>query len=100
MIIERNDKKNTTTIYTAKVSYKTELVQDICRKNKNYYDKALYQLDNATLEIVRKLTYSDVFVTYVELAHSSKKLFVKGLNLSNIAKLAEVKSDGSVRFIK
>jgi hypothetical protein len=100
MIIERDDKKKTTTIYTSRVSYKTELVQDICKKNKNYNDKALYQLDNATLETIRKLTYNGVFVAYRELAHSLKKLFVKGLNPSNIANSVELKDDGSVKNIK
>ena len=100
MIIERDDKKNTTTIYTAGTSAKTTLVKDICKKNKNYNDKALFQLDNITLEKIKRLTCEGFFVAYADLQYSTKKLSVKGLNLSNISKLVAIKLDGSVRYIK
>lgn len=100
MIIKRNDKTHEVTIYTSGTSLKTELVRDICRRNRNYNDKSLFYFDNHTLEVIRKLTMEGFFVAYAELNHSTKKLFVKGLNLSDVPKSIALNDDYTIRYFR
>ncbi len=98
MFIEKNENGEIT--ITTCGSLKSDLVKYICRKDNRYNDKALYALDNITLEKIKKLTVEGIFVAYVEINYRSKKIVQKGLNLSNIKNFVELKQDGTVRYIK
>jgi hypothetical protein len=98
MFIEKNE--NGEVIITTGGSLKSDLVKYICRKDNRYNDKALYTLDNVTLEKIKKLTVEGVFVAYVEINYRLKNIVQKGLNLSNIERFVTLREDGKIKFNK
>jgi hypothetical protein len=98
MFIEKNE--NGEVIITTGGSLKSDLVKYICRKDNRYNDKALYTLDNVTLEKIKKLTVEGVFVAYVEINYRLKNIVQKSLNLSNIERFVTLREDGKIKFNK